>query len=55
MLLIIFDTQLGAQDMEDICEIRRRLVSFLRQHVPFCVQVIITSNKVVFFLNRIHE
>jgi hypothetical protein len=55
MILIIFDTYLGVQGMEDICEIRDHLVSFLPQPGPFCVQVIITSNRVVLLLNNISE
>jgi hypothetical protein len=53
MSLRIFDTHLGVQGMEAICELRHRLVSFLPQCGPFCVQVIITSNRVVLFLNSI--
>jgi hypothetical protein len=55
MFLRIFDTQLGVQGMEDICELGHRLVSFLLQHGPFCVQVVKTSNRVVLFLNSIPE
>jgi hypothetical protein len=53
--LQIFDTQLGAQGMEDICEIWHYLVSFLPQCGPFGIQVIITSDRVVLFLNIIPE
>jgi hypothetical protein len=55
MSLKILDTQLGAQGMEDINELGHYLVSFMSQCGPFCVQVIITSNGVVLFLNRIPE
>jgi hypothetical protein len=55
MLLQIFDTQLVAQGMEDICELWHCLVSFLSQCGPFGIQVIITSERVVFFLNSILE
>jgi hypothetical protein len=55
MLLQIFDTQLGAQGMEDICEIWHCLVSFLPQCGPFGIQVVITSDMVVLFLNNIPE
>jgi hypothetical protein len=55
MSLRIFDTHLGVQGMEDICELRYHLVSFLPQFGPFCVQVVITSNMVVLLLNNIHE
>jgi hypothetical protein len=37
MSLKIFDTQPGVQGMEDICELRHYLVSFLSQRGPFCV------------------
>jgi hypothetical protein len=55
MSLLIFDTQLGVQGMEYICEIWHCLVSFLLQCGPFGIQVIITSDRVVFFLNSIPE
>jgi hypothetical protein len=55
MSLRIFDTHLGAQGMEDICELGHCLVSFLSQCCPFCIQVIITSNRVVLILNSIPE
>jgi hypothetical protein len=55
MSLRICDTQLGVKGMEDICELRHYLVSFLPQCGPFCLQVVITSNMVVLFLNSIHE
>jgi hypothetical protein len=53
MSLIIFVTQLGAQGMKDIFELKHCLVSFLPQCRPFCIQVIRTSNRVVLFLNSI--
>jgi hypothetical protein len=55
MSLRIFDTQLGVQGMEDICELGYCLVSFLQQYVPFFVEVVKTSNRVVLFLNNIPE
>jgi hypothetical protein len=55
ILLRIFDTHLGVQGMEDICELWHCLVPFLLQCGPSCIQVIITSNRVVLFLNSIHE
>ena len=55
MSLRVFDTQLGAQGMEDIREIGHCLVSFLPQCGPFGIQVIITSDRVVLFLNSIPE
>jgi hypothetical protein len=53
MSLKIFDTHLGAQGMEDICELWHCLVSFLLYSGPFCIQVIITSDRVVLFLDSI--
>jgi hypothetical protein len=53
MLLEIFDTHLSAQGMEDICELWHFLVPFLPQCGLFCIQVIITSKRVVLFLNII--
>jgi hypothetical protein len=55
MSLQIFDTQLGAQGMEDIWEIWHWLISLLPQCGPFGIQVIITSERVVLFLNSIPE
>jgi hypothetical protein len=55
MSLRIFNTQVGAQGMEDICEIWHCLVSLLPQCGPFDIQVVITSNRVVLFLNIIPE
>jgi hypothetical protein len=37
MSLKIFDTQLGTQGMEDICELEHYLVSFFPQCGPFCI------------------
>jgi hypothetical protein len=51
--LKIFDTQLGAQGMEDICELGHYLVSFMSQCDPFCVQVVINFDRVVLCLSRI--
>jgi hypothetical protein len=53
--LRIFDTQLGVKGMEYICEIWHYLVSFLPQCGPFGIQVFITSDRVVLFLNSILE
>jgi hypothetical protein len=47
----ILDSQLGVQGMEYICELWNRLVPFLLQCGPSCIQVIITSNRVVLFLD----
>jgi hypothetical protein len=55
MSLRIFDTQLGVQGMEDICELWHCFVSFLPQCGPFCTQIVITSDRVVLFLDRIPE
>ena len=51
----IFDIHLGAQGMKDIRELWNCLVSFLLQCGPSCIQVVITSNRVVLFLNKIPE
>ena len=51
----VLDTQLGVQGMEDICEIWHYLVSFLPECGPFGIQVVITSDRVVLFLNSIPE
>jgi hypothetical protein len=55
MSLKIFDTQIGTQGMKDICELENCLFSFLQQCGPFCIQVVITSDRVVLFLNDICE
>jgi hypothetical protein len=55
MLLKIFNTHLGAKGMEDICQLEHCLVSFLPQCGPFCIQVIITSDMIVLFLNIIPQ
>jgi hypothetical protein len=51
----IFDTQLGAQGMEGIGELRHFLAPFLTQHGPSHVLVIIVTNRVILFLDRIHK
>jgi hypothetical protein len=51
----VFDTQLGVQHMEYICELWHCLVPFLSQCGPSHVLVIIDFNKVVLFLNIIPE
>jgi hypothetical protein len=51
----VFDTQLGVQGMEDICELQHCLVSFLSQRSPFCILFILASNRVILFLNNILE
>jgi hypothetical protein len=47
MSLIIFDIELGSQGMKDISELWHCLVYFMSQCGPSCIQVIITSNRVV--------
>jgi hypothetical protein len=51
----VFDTHLGAQGMEYICELWHYLVPFLLQRGPFCILVIVASNMVILFLNSILE
>jgi hypothetical protein len=55
MSFIFLDNQLGVQGMEDICEIWYCLIPFLSQCGPSHILVIIASNRVVLFLNRISE
>jgi hypothetical protein len=49
----VFDTQFGVQDMEYIGEIWYFLVTFLTQHGPSCVLVLVASNMLVLFFNDI--
>jgi hypothetical protein len=51
----VFDTQFGAQGMENIGEIWYCLVPFLTQGGPSCVLVLVASNRVVLFFNGIPE
>jgi hypothetical protein len=51
----VFDTQFGAQSMENIGEIWYCVVPFLTQDGPSCVLVLVASNRVVLFFNGIHE
>jgi hypothetical protein len=51
----VFDTQFGAQGMENIGEIGYYLVPFLMQRGPSFVLVLVASNKVVLFFNGILE
>jgi hypothetical protein len=53
MFLRVFDTQFGAQGMENIGEIWYCMVPFLMQRGPSYVPVLVASNKVVLFLNGI--
>ena len=55
MFLRVFDTQFGAQGMENIGEFWYCLVPFLMQGGPSGVLVLITSNKVVFLFNGVPE
>jgi hypothetical protein len=55
MFFSVLDTKLGVQGMEDICEIWYCLVPFLSQCGPSRILIIIHSNRVVFFLNKIPE
>jgi hypothetical protein len=55
MLLRVFDTHLGAQGMESVCEIRHCLALLLLQCGPSHVLVFIVINRVVLFLDRIHK
>jgi hypothetical protein len=53
MSLRVFDTQFGAQGMENIVEILYYLVPFLMQGGPYHVLVLIASNRVVLFFNDV--
>jgi hypothetical protein len=53
MSLRFFDTQFGAQGMENIVEIWYYLVPFLTHGGPSDVLVLITSNRVVLLFNGI--
>jgi hypothetical protein len=55
MSLGVFDTQLGAQGMEGIGELRNCLAPLLPQCGPSHVLVLIVSNRVILFFYRIHE
>jgi hypothetical protein len=51
----VFDTQFGAQGMENIGEIWYFLVYFLTQGGPSCVLVLVASNMVALLFNTILE
>jgi hypothetical protein len=51
MSLRVFDTQFGAQGMENISEIAYCLVHFLTQGGPSGVIVLVAFNRVVMFFN----
>ena len=55
ILLEVFDTHIGVQGMESICELRHCLAPLLPQCGPSHVLVFIVINMVVFFLDRIHK
>jgi hypothetical protein len=54
MLLKVFDTQPCVQSIESICELQHCLAPLLPQCGPSHVLVIIFTNKVILFLDRIH-
>ena len=53
MSLRVFDTQFGAQGMENIGEIWYCLIPFLMQGGPFGVLVLVASYMVLLFFNGI--
>jgi hypothetical protein len=55
MSLGFLDTQLGAQGMEGIGELRHFLAPLLPQCVPSHVLVLIVVDRVILFLYRIHK
>jgi hypothetical protein len=55
MLLEVFDTHLGAQGMEIICELRHYLDLLLSQCGPSHALVFIVINKILLFFDRIHK
>ena len=55
MSLGVFDTQLGVQGMEGIGELWNCLALLLSQCGPSHVRIIIVTNKVILFLDRIHK
>jgi hypothetical protein len=55
MSLGVFDTWLGAQGMESICELRHCLALLVSQCGPSRLPVFIFINRVVLFLDRIHK
>ena len=55
MLLRVFDTQLGAQGMEIIFELRHCLALLLSQCGPSHVLVFIVANGLILFLYHIHK
>jgi hypothetical protein len=51
----VYDTQLGAQGMEGICELWNSLVPLLTECGPSRLLVIVVSNRVILFLDGIHK
>jgi hypothetical protein len=51
MSLRVFDTKLGAQGMEDICELQHCLSPLVFQCGPSHVLVVIVANKLILFLD----
>ena len=51
----VFDTQLGVQGMESVCELWHCLALLLPQCGPSHVLVFIVINMVVLFLDHIHK
>jgi hypothetical protein len=55
IMLRVFDTHLGAQGMESICELPHCLALLLSWCGPSHVLVFIVINRVVFFIDHIHK
>ena len=51
----VFDTEIGAQGMEGISELRNYLTPLLPQCGPSHVLVLIVANRVILFFYRIHK
>jgi hypothetical protein len=49
----VFDTQFGAQGIKNNGEIWYYLVTFLMEHGPYCVLVLVASHKLVLLFNDI--
>jgi hypothetical protein len=49
----VFDTQFGAQGITNNGEIWYCLVTFLMDHGPYCVLVLVASNMLVLLFNDI--
>jgi hypothetical protein len=55
MPLRIFDTQIGAQGMKGVGELRHCLALLLMQRGPSHLLVIIITNRVILLLDHIHK